>query len=191
MSFSTGPDEPESTPVNPGGRSPAPPVAENPAQSRICQSYLSKLAKTPDKKRRLAILKACAKVEAPWVEALFWESLSDASGDIRDLIIRELALKPSINLKLAAGRLNGPPWYAKSAALKIIGRHKIREAVAEIRRVVGDANVDVRRSAAEALAEIGGKDALALLVEMKKDPNSYVRMMAEEGIEKVSEIRFS
>jgi len=168
-----------------------PPAAEDPAQPRICQSYLNKLSRTPDKGRRLAILKACAKVEAPWVEALFWEALSDSSGDVRDHIVRELAGRPSLNLKRAAGRLQGPPWYARSAALKIIGRHRIRDAVAEIRRVVDDPNVDVRRSAAEALGEIGGREALSLLVEMKKDPNVYVRMMAEEGIEKVSEIRFS
>jgi HEAT repeat protein len=58
-------------------------------------------------------------------------------------------------------------------------------------RAVADANVEVRRAAAEALGEMGGDEALKLLVVLKKDANPYVTAAAEEAIRKTSGVRFS
>jgi len=41
------------------------------------------------------------------------------------------------------------------------------------------------------LSEIGGEEALRLLVRLKKDANPYVRAAAEEAIRKTSGVRFS
>jgi HEAT repeat protein len=171
-------------------RYPVDPAAD-PGRSPICERFLLKLAKTRDKKKRLGILKACAKVRAPWVEELFWESLGDSCEDIRGFILKELGRRPALDLSWALGRLARPPWYAKSAVLKLLGVHRVKEAIGEIRRAIDDsANVEIRRAAAEALGEIGGKEALRLLVRLKKDPNLYVRQAAEEAIQKASDLRF-
>ena len=60
-----------------------------------------------------------------------------------------------------------------------------------IGEAAGDSNVEVRRAAAEALGEIGGQEAVRLLVVLKKDPNPYVRASAEEAIGKTSGVRFT
>jgi HEAT repeat protein len=156
-----------------------------------CERFLLKLGKTPDKGKRLAILKACAKVRAAWVEELFWESLGDPCENVRGFIVKELALREKLDLARAVGRLGRPPWYAKSAVLKLMGIHRAKEALSEIKKAIEEtSNIDIRRSAAEALGEIGGKEALSLLVQLKKDPNPYVRQAAEEAIQKASDVRF-
>ena len=170
---------------------PAGPTAGAQAHSLICGRFLKKLAKTTDKKKRLTILKACAKVRAAWVEELFWETLGDSCEVVRGFIVKELAGRRTLDLGQALSRLERPPWYAKSAVLKLLGVHKTKEAVHEIKKAVEDTNnADIRRSAAEALGEIGGKEALRILVRLKKDPNTYVRQAAEEAIQKASEGRF-
>jgi HEAT repeat protein len=159
--------------------------------SLICRSFIAKLGRTPDRKRRLSILAACAKVQAPWAEELLWEALGDACEGVRDAVLKELLGRGPLSVKRALERLARPPWYAKSAALKIIGHKRIQEALPEFRRVIRDPNADVRRSAAEALGEIGGREALRLLVGLKKDPNQFVRAAAEVAILKASPVRFS
>ena len=168
-----------------------PPDIEPPPRHQTGQVFLEKLARTPDKKRRLTILGACLKVRAGWVQEVLWESLSDPCEEVRGFICRALASIDALDLGCAFGRLHRPPWYARSAALRILGRRRVREAVGEIRRVLGDANVDVRCAAAEALGEIGGKEAVGLLVRLRKDENPYVRAAADQGIFKASDLRFS
>jgi len=159
--------------------------------SRICRAFLDKLARTPDKTKRQAVIAACAKVRSPWAEELLWEALADPNEGVRDFVVKELRRRETLHLTLALKRLRLPPWYARSAALGIIGHRRIREAVPEIGRAVADANVEVRRAAAEALGEIGGDQVLKYLVALKKDANPYVRAAAEEAIRKTSEVRFS
>ena len=167
-------------------------AAGPPTRTPICQSFLAKLARTPDKARRLSIFKACAKVRAPWVEELFWESLGDSCETVRAFIFRELAARPTLDLARAFDRLERPPWYARSAVIGLFGIHRATEAMPHIGRAVeATTNVEVRRAAAGALGEIGGKEALALLVRLKKDPSPYVRQAAEEAIRKASDVRFT
>jgi hypothetical protein len=152
---------------------------------------LSKLGRTPDRAKRQRIIAACAKVRQPWAEELLWEALADPSETIRGLVARELCERPALRAEWAARRLRRPPWYARSSALSVIGRRRIREALPGIGAAAGDANVEVRRAAAEALGEIGGDEAVRLLVQLKKDASPYVRAAAEDAIGKTSGVRFS
>jgi len=160
-------------------------------QSKICRLFLSKLGRTPDRAKRQVILSACIKVRSPWVEELLWESLADPNESVRDLVVRELRRREPLSLEQALKRLRRPPWYARSSALVIIGHRRIREALPELRQTVADTNADVRRATAEALGEIGGEEALRLLVRLKKDANPYVKAAAEEAIRKTSGVRIS
>jgi hypothetical protein len=159
--------------------------------SRVCRAFLQKLGRTPDKTQRLRIIAACIKVSRPWTEELLWEVLADPTEGIRDVVIRELCARPGLNLEWAVRRLRLPPWYARSSALAVIGRRRLREALPGIGEAVCDSNVEVRRAAAGALGEIGGEEAVRLLVVLKKDPSPYVRAAAEEAIGKTSGVRFS
>jgi hypothetical protein len=161
------------------------------AFSGVLRAFLRKLERTSDRRKRLAILKACARAGAPWVESLYWEALTDTCEEVRDYLVRDLSSRPAFDLDHALHRLRRPPWYARSSVLRVLGAHKARAAVPEIQGVIDDTNVDVRRAAAEALGEIGGDEALALLVRLRKDANPYVRSAAEEGILKASTLRFS
>jgi len=165
------------------------PPKEN-GPSRICRAFLDKLARTPDKTKRQAVIAACAKIRLPWAEELLWEALADPNEGVRDFVVKELRRREPLHLEFVLKRLRLPPWYARSATLRIIGCRRIREAVPEMRRAVGDTNVEVRRAAAEALGEMGGDEALKLLVVLKKDANPYVRAAAEEAIRKTSGVRF-
>jgi HEAT repeat protein len=159
--------------------------------SRICRAFLGKLARTPDKTKRLAVIAACTKVRLPWVEELLWEALADPNEGVRGLVVKELRRLEPLHLEFALKRLRLPPWYARSSALGIIGCRRMREAIPQMGQAVADANVEVRRAAAEALGEMGGDEALRFLVVLKKDANPYVRAAAEEAIRKTSGVRFS
>ncbi len=168
-----------------------PRLPDDPGPSPVCRAFLAKFGRTPDPSRRRRILGACVKIARPWAEEVLWESLADPNEGLRDLVARELCRREGLRLEPALRRLRLPPWYARSAALGVIGRRRMREAVPEIGRAIGDANADVRRAAAEALGELGGEEALRYLVRLKKDANPYVRAAAEEAIGKASGLRFS
>jgi HEAT repeat protein len=162
------------------------------AHSPVCRAFLAKLARTKDKGQRLRIVAACAKVPRPWAEELLWEALADPNESLRDLAVRGLCERTaSLHPEWAVRRLRRPPWYARSSALIVIGRRGLREALPGIEAAIGDANVDVRRAAAEALGRIGGDLAVRLLVRLRKDPSPYVRSAAEEAIGKTSGVRIS
>ncbi len=157
---------------------------------RVPATFLRKLALTQDKQKRLKVLKAYARLDTRLAERVLVEALSDPCEEIRDFIVRELAARDVLDLDLICGRLAGPPWYARSAALRIIGMRKAEKAVRHIEHVLDDANADVRKCAADALGAIGGRDVLRLLVRLKKDENPYVRLAAEEGLRKASDLKF-
>jgi HEAT repeat protein len=160
--------------------------------SPVCRAFLTKLARTPDKAKRQKIVEACAKVLRPWAEELLWELLADPNECVRAAVVRGLSERPRpLHAAWAARRLSRPPWFARSSALTIIGRRRLKEALPGIDAATGDPNVDVRRAAAEALGEIGGNEAVRLLVRLRKDTNPYVRAAAEEAIGKTSGVRFS
>ena len=164
-----------------GGTSPSP----------ICAAFLLKLGRTPDKAVRRRILAACVKVPKPWAEELLWEALADPNEAVRAFVARELRGRAEVSLEPALRRLSLPPWYARSAALGIIGHLRIAAAVPAVVRAAEDANADVRRAAAEALGAIGGEQAVRALVGLKKDANPYVRAAAEEAIGRTSRLRFT
>jgi HEAT repeat protein len=168
-----------------------PRLPDDPGPSPVCRAFLLKFGRTPDPLQRRRILAACVKIGRPWAEELLWESLADPNEGLRDLVTRELCRREGLRLEPALRRLRLPPWYARSAVLGVIGRRRMREAVPEIGRMIGDANADVRRASAEALGELGGEEAIRLLVRLKKDANPYVRAAAEEAIGKASGLRFS
>lgn len=168
-----------------------PRLPEEPSPSPVCAAFLLKLDRTPDQAQRRRVLAACVKVVRPWAEELLWEALADPNEAVRSFVARELRGRPRLRLELALRRLRRPPWYARSAALGIIGHRRIAPAVAAVVRAAGDANVDVRRAAAGALGEIGGEEAVRALVRLKKDANPYVRVAAEEAIGKTSRVRFT
>jgi HEAT repeat protein len=158
--------------------------------SPVCRAFLSKLSRTPLKTDRQRILAACAKVHRPWAEELLWEALADPNEAVRDLVVKELRVRQEIHPEWAVRRLRLPPWYARSSVLTIIGCRHMRAALSGIALAVCDSNAEVRRAAAGALGELGGEEAVRLLVRLRKDPNPYVRAAAEEAIGKTSGVRF-
>jgi HEAT repeat protein len=157
----------------------------------IRAAFLRKIALTEDKHKRLKVLKAYARLDTRLAGKVLIEALGDPCEEIRDFLVRELAERESFDPDLAYAKLSGPPWYARSAVLRVLAARRVEGAVRHIERVLGDANADVRKCAAEALGEIGGRESLPLLVRLKKDPSPYVRAAAEEGLRKASEIKFS
>lgn len=169
-------------------------MKNGPAVQRItmasAESVLKKIEATRDRDKRMKILKAVAQINAPWVEQVLLESLADKAEAIRDFLVQELSGREKLDLGLVQKQLRKPPWYARSATLKILGMKRLPEAVPVIESSLLDANADVRRSAARSLSEIGGKEVVPLLVRLSKDGNHYVRITAEEALRRVSEVRF-
>lgn len=160
-------------------------------ERRIGDAVLKKLSRTPVRNRRLKILKACAGIDEPWVENVLWASLSDPGEDIRDYLIGVLGERRDRNPDLLRRRLAAPPWYARCAALQILGLRGSRDAVPWIAEFVNDSNIEIRRCAAAALGHIGGREALKILARMMKDESPHVRAAAGEALGKASPIRFS
>jgi HEAT repeat protein len=154
-------------------------------------AVLRKLRSLADKDRRLKILRAVARLKAPWVSKVLVEALDDPAEKNREFLIGELVGRENWSPSSLYGRLTQPPWYARSAALKILAQRTDDGALQAIQQTLGDPNVDVRRSAAEALGEIGGQDAVGMLVRLTKDGNIYVRQAAAGALSKISRVRFS
>jgi hypothetical protein len=159
--------------------------------ARICASFRKKIAQAQERPKRLRLIRAYARLDPALSERILIDALGDPCEVVRDFIIGELSARPAIDVDLLCGRLKSPPWYSRSAVLRILTARKPAGAVAHIGTVLGDANADVRKCAAESLGEIGGREVLPLLVRLQKDPNPYVRAAAEEGLRKATEVRFS
>jgi len=157
----------------------------------ITKEVLRKIDIVQNKDKKIRLLGSLARLSYSWVFAVFLELLSDPSEEIRDVAVRELARRDDYPLSLIYQKLIRPPWYVKSAILRILSLKKDPEAVKHIEGVIEDPNVEVKRSAAWALGEIGGREARALLVRLSRDKNPYVRMAAASGLEKICDFKFS
>jgi HEAT repeat protein len=154
-------------------------------------AVLRKLRSLPNRERRLKILKAISKLKASWVLKVLVEALNDPAEINRDFLVKDLSQREIWNFELLYEKLRHPPWYVKSAVLKVLGLRKDAAALSAVEQALADTNIDVRKSAADALGEIGGKEALALLVKLTKDRSAYVRSAATEALRRVSNVRFS
>ena len=157
----------------------------------IRNAFLRKIALTQDKEKRMKVLRAYARLDTRLADKVLIEALGDPCEEIRDFLIKELGERGSFDADLAYTILLGPPWYARSAVLGVLAARRVAGAVRHIARVLGDTNADVRKCAAEALGEIGGKESLPLLVRLAKDQNPYVKAAAQNALRKASSVRFS
>ena len=78
-------------------------------------AVLRKLNSHADKDKRLKILRAIARLKAPWVLKVLLEALSDHSESNRDFLIKELSQREIWNFSPVYEKLGQPPWYMKSA----------------------------------------------------------------------------
>lgn len=156
----------------------------------LVAAILRKFEILQTREKKIELLKNLAPLSESWVWHVFLKLLGDPSADIRDMASRELSRREDCPLERLAERLRQPPWYVKSAILRVLSAKKDRHAVAAIREVTSDPNVDVRRAAAIALGEIGGPEARALLVRLVKDKNPVVRAAAAGALEKIVELKF-
>ena len=74
--------------------------------------------------------------------------------------------------------------------MRLLVLKKNHYTVNKIEALIDNSNVDVRRTAAYVLGEIGGRKALTLLAMLVKDKNRIVRKSAELALDKASNIKF-
>lgn len=186
------PEEPElaeqSLKIFEGLRSPKTRELDLPA---IAGAVRKKIDILQNREKKLKMLKTIARLQQPWVPVALLALLDDPNEEIRDIAVKELAQREDWPVEKAYQKLSRPPWYAKSAILKVLSQKKCGDSIHHIEPLLNDPNVDVRRCAAGALGEIGGREARALLVRMAKDRNLYVRRAAQDALDKVCELKFS
>jgi HEAT repeat protein len=149
------------------------------------------IQKAKDRQDRLIIIEAIAKSKEKWVCEVLIQALEDPSEDIRNFIIEELSNRDDLDLSLVYRRLHKPPWYVKTGCLRILGLKKSVSSLKSIESLVSDPNIEVRRTLAIVLGEIGGKKALALLAQLSEDNSSFVRTPAKQAIQDISQVKFS
>jgi HEAT repeat protein len=151
---------------------------------------LKKIRATRDGRVRLKIIRAVSGIEAGWVNSVLLESLSDPNEAVRTFLVETLGSRPDLNPERIYKKMALPPWYQKSSCLKILGARKDPGCLRHIEALLNDPNVDVKRTAAEVLGEIGGREALALLARLVRDKNQFVRISAERAMLKASDLKF-
>jgi hypothetical protein len=168
-----------------------PPEVRTADAQAVTNAILRKLEILQDRGKKLKLIRTLAHFDAPWVPSVFLELLGDGIEEVRDLAVRELTRRGDWAAASLYARLDRPPWYAKSAALRILALRKEQDAVPHIKRLLDDPNVDVKRSAAFALGAIGGQESRSLLVRLSRDKSRYVRAAAEEMLERLCDFKFS
>jgi HEAT repeat protein len=168
-----------------------PPEVQTADAQAVTNAVLGKIAIIRDRDRKVRMIRSVAHIEAPWVPSVFLALLGDASEEVRDVAVRELAKREDWPREALYERFAQPPWFARSAALRIAALKKDAGAVRHIRRLVDDPNADVKRSAALALGEIGGDEARACLVKLTRDRSLPVRTTAVEMLDKLCDFKFT
>ena len=164
--------------------------AEEQDSRQLAFSALKKIRETKDKNKRLRIVRSLCRSDTPWALDVLLDSLIDRSIEVRSYITRHLAGRKNLDLPPLYNRLSKPPWNVKLEVLKILGLRKDGQSIQHIGAVLEDTNVDVRKTAAEVLGLIGGKEATALLVQLAKDSNPFVRKAAEKSLLETSDLKF-
>jgi HEAT repeat protein len=162
-----------------------------PDSESVARAVRRKLDILQTRDKKMKMLKSIGRLNSEWACAVLFELLTDPSEEIRDSAVRELARRDDCPMDKLSRRLLHPPWYVKSAILRIFCLKKSGEAVAAITHVIDDPNVEVRRWAALALGRIGGAEARILLVRLAKDKNAYVKQAAADALDKICEFKFS
>lgn len=157
---------------------------------QMAREIARKLEIIQSRPKKVRLLQAAAESEAEWSTPLLVELLGDPTEEVRDIAVRELIAREDCPLDDLCDRLTRPPWYSKSAALRVLAAKRSRPTARAVRAVIDDPNADVRRSAALALGEIGGAEARALLVRLIKDKSPYVRAAATAGLDKTCDFKF-
>jgi HEAT repeat protein len=157
----------------------------------VARAVLLKLDILQGRDKKVRLIRSIARLDSAWACAVLFELLGDVSEEIRDLAVRHIAPRGDCPMDRLYGRLQQPPWYVKSAILRIFCLRRDAGAVSAIGAVVDDPNVEVRRWAALALGRIGGPDARSLLVHLSKDRNPYVKQAATDALDKVCDFKFS
>jgi HEAT repeat protein len=165
-----------------------PPDIKTADTQAVTNAILRRVEIIQNRGKKIKMLQTIAHFNATWVPAVFLELLADPIEEVRDVAVRELAQREDWAPAALYPRILKPPWYAKSAALRVLG---LRKAVPHIRRVVHDPNADVKRAAAWCLGEIGGTEARTLLVKLTRDANVYVRSAAAEALDRLCDFKFS
>lgn len=155
------------------------------------KTVLNKIKTTRDRQTRVKIIKALTRVDIHWVNKVLLEALDDPCVEIREIIIEELGQRQDTNLDLVCEKLTKLPWYVKSGSLRILEIKKDPQTIKFIAPLIHEMNVDVRMTAAQALGEIGGREAVVLLAKLVKDNNRFVRVSAEKALRKASDLKFS
>jgi len=158
--------------------------------AQLAQSARKKIRETKDKNKRLRIIRSLFRLDTSWALDVLLDTLTDRSIEIRTYIIRRLEKKEDLDLSPLYNRLSKPPWNVKIEVLKILGHRKDQQSIPYIGQVIVDSNVDVRKTAAEVLGLLGGKEATAILVKLAKDSNPFVRKAAEKSLRETSDLKF-
>ena len=158
---------------------------------RLYRSALRKIRAAKNPKKRRQLVEPMTLDRNPWASAVLLDSLDDTNEEIRNLIVRELGKRNDLDLEWVTEKLSHPLWYVKCSALKILGLKQDKGALIHIEALLIEPNVEVRRAAATALGNIGGKKSLSLLLKLSKDRSQFVRTSADEAVQKVSKIRFT
>lgn len=156
----------------------------------LAKSAQKKIAESKDKGKRLKVLQSIASLDAIWTYDVLLNALADTNAEIRRYIVTQLAQNENFDISLLYNRLSKPPWHIKIEVLKILGLRKNPRSAKHIEVVLNESNDEVRRTAASVLGDIGGEFARALLVKLTRDPNPFVRKMAEKSLNKTSDLKF-
>jgi HEAT repeat protein len=170
---------------------PPKPTRKKSRKKTSMETALKNFQDAKDRQTRLKVIKRLANSKEPWVCEVLIEALDDPREDIRKIVITALSEREKLDLNLLYKRLHKSPWYVKTGCLRILGLRKNTASVKHIESLVNDPNIEVRRTLAVVLGEIGGKKALALLTKLSEDASSFVRMPAIQALQEISQVKFS
>lgn len=160
-------------------------------QHRLCADALQQIRHAQSKEERYELLQEIDRNPGDWATDALFSCLEDPCEKIRDFLIEALSRRNNLNPDQIQAKLHSSPWFVKSAIIKIFGRQKNPEWTGAIEEILTEPNADVRCTAAQALGDIGGKEALNLLLVLAKDSNRFVQSSAEKSLQKISDLKFS
>lgn len=105
--------------------------------------------------------------------------------EVRSTVYEQLNLQGSEYEKQLIFFLESDCWQVRLAALRILGFIKSPEGKVEIRKLLNDSLVQVRREAINTLGEIGDFSDIADILKMLKDKDLSVREAAAEALSKL------
>ncbi len=157
-------------------------IKKEKGEEDIFKEELEKVLFSGEKAEKINLIERIKEKKEKWVADALLNFLEDPSWEVRTYALKALTPREDIDIHVLLSFLKKSQWYVKSCVLELMGNKKLAVISQEVIDLKKDSNIEVKLKLIEFFSKIGGEEVIQHLVDLTKDPHSWVRKYAEKAL---------